>query len=55
MVEQSRNIKLLVRNHNGWKDLYQRLKELVDEEFSTFELDLQRANKDAKKLKDGVG
>ena len=46
MVEQTKNIKLLVRNHQGWSDLYDRLKELANDELPTLELDLQRANKD---------
>ena len=54
MVEQSRGIKQLVKNHKKWAALYKRLKYLVDDEFPNIELDLQRALQDAKKFLEGM-
>ena len=54
MLGQSRQLKVLVTNHNSWLDLNKSLKKLMDEEINSAEFDLQKALQDTKKYLDSV-
>lgn len=50
MIEQSKQIEIIIKNHKEWVDLYNQLKQLKDHQIDKCDINLQVTVNDIRKL-----